>query len=1761
MPERKVNTFEGGMVQDVSSRLNKDNVYYHSKHGRLIYNDNGTFSWSNARGNHFSFELDLFHGCEQEYINKYPKAQIIGWVECRDKLILFISCLPPDHAGDAGSHSEIGAVYYDNDNENHFYETVFNDAFDPNGDRLNFSVNHPIEATYVYENPDIERIYWTDDEEVPRAFNLKIGENAQNAIAPYTVGNKWYRPSNCADLYPSFYSAHDMDLQSQVWFGPFEFVRTVNGSLTAGMYQYTYRYGNHDGNFSSWYALSTHLFLTSEEVNDENWHQYFMSTVGQDTSKGIELVLKGVDARWQVVQFAYVYSESPDQILNANIFGIHDITDADIAASRITIAHTENTGIPMDITEILSTYESIEKVKTLKIKDERLFFGNVEVTPTIGLTFEQIGQINITPKYRLTNDDEIYGWRMVGDKDSPSTSITHQNPKGVDNPVFLNKTLYDGTINQLEVNNDYVNYKGMQVEHSFKGYFRGETYRFGIVFFDLTGQPSLVQHIGDFTFPEQSSTVWTKALSPDINNVFNTGNISNVPTLTRLSGLDSNQNPVDEDNFISPNAITWNSISHPSIPDENTFVGVSTINSFLDGLPMDLTGVLPASNEGAAGNTFELKNPMLRLQGIDVSNIDISDINDQISGFAIVRAKRDETIIAQGLIQHAVENRTALAPGLPWIDEEPGGIFPPPTEHSLHGKHGETSGVHARYNMHSLSKVPVDGTYDVQCLHNGGFEADYSKHEGYQIFFGEKLKRQHHWYVFECPDHMISMGTGGDGIFSFLAEGYEVPTNYRMKLVGNAQNYGTFGPNDSLGSHDDHACHFYTKHYNTRLINYASLDGDGDPIQTVNSPSETTTFADGTTQTIPGKLLGPGSKTLLCQSGESDYAAYLMYEGEEINWSDVWNNDASTTRIGGMWTSPALVHNFVDLSNTEFASDFYSGGVAQKMGWMNQTFVNGLNINTEDFESYLTPYGAPKQFICKYWGYDAITRNLYQSLCDHCSWHESDWFNPGGNQGAEQRGPRFAQFLGAGHEGTIYFRAESWDDLRIWDDLCKTMRLGWELADVAAFPNATGTDRTAALYSRVYNTNLGHYTGHGYGLEGATQIWPIVNLIYEGKIPYGGVNETSLSNTVYEFTGTFVPVNQNLNSEFFMAPMLDTVNEVEVFGGDCFLGFYDYARILPWWIGHQKAISYRLIDENDGYCGENNSMIDWGHDGGGAIAGHAFVTNAYQGGVTDAFSDIGENNRRTVDMAHGMVIPIESKYNHNMRYDENRYANVGTKSFAEYSAYIEDSDSMDFTFAGGLHYYRKNCEGVDLQYELQTFDYAAILDHYETEYFYTPKSIMAPATIPFDYPVRWYYSNKKRYGDVMDAFREFPAIQYIDLDGAHGEITSSALLFSYLYSYQESGYGRLRINERTILKAEAGAEVILGNPDILTGIDYISTEYGNQHQWGLCTSDKNAYWIDISKAKVLRHGQDGLVILSDANGLHEWITSKSRFFIERDNPIGFYTTGLYTIFDFEHGDVYFSTRRFWTDLASIEHVPSDRNAAATQKSGGKTVKGAKKGDRVLIGDGRILDRTNPKKTGKAKAVREQVTEISSLYFDEETLLYNENIDAFTTFYLRAPKIYFRFGKSLFAPDPGHNYNLADYPVDSWSKNVYLYNGENSNFGSFFNIVYGSALTFFTNVNHFYSKVFDNQYYSANPVIEVMLTNVAWETETTGSNIIAGDERIRYREELLRMPTRGLTAGTRLRGKRLRTNMNVSNVTNLDLELSSIETLFRYIKRV
>ena len=216
---------------------------------------------------------------------------------------------------------------------------------------LNFNVNNPIENISVYENDNIQKVYWIDGLNQSRVINI---------VADSTVSGSWNDSS--------FDFVQDLELKETV-----TVVRDdlASGSFSSGVIQYAFTYYNKYGQESNIFYTSPiqYISFASRGASPE-----------EKVSNSFTITIANPDTRFDYIRVYSIHRASIDA--TPNVLNVIDlpINAANVRAGK-TLTYTDNgtIGTNVDPTELL--YVGGEEVVfgTMTQKDNTLFLGNADI--------------------------------------------------------------------------------------------------------------------------------------------------------------------------------------------------------------------------------------------------------------------------------------------------------------------------------------------------------------------------------------------------------------------------------------------------------------------------------------------------------------------------------------------------------------------------------------------------------------------------------------------------------------------------------------------------------------------------------------------------------------------------------------------------------------------------------------------------------------------------------------------------------------------------------------------------------------------------------------------------------------------------------------------------------------------------------------------------------------------------------------------------------------------------------------------------------------------------------------------------------------------------------------------------------------------------------------------------------------------------------------------------------------------------------------
>ena len=482
-------------------------------------------SITNRKGNSLFFDLDNVTSS----ISITGTRAILGSTSIRNTIILFV-------ADDSDQNGWIFTVTYDE--QDNTFSSITEIYANTN---LYFSKNNPIEAAGRFESGSVQRVYWTDYNNYLRTIN----------IADPNVNNY---PPELIDIFPNITYTQPLLTAIQ-----------NSGNLEIGVYQYAYRLITADGKQTlvSPPSVLIHLSTTSESVSDvqrysgnaetvfaTKAHEISIDTSGYSDFESIELisVFKESITASPIVQSIETKSVSPTTTTFLHTGNEGTIIDLETFTytTKNYAFKTCKTLTPKDnslvVANIKGSYFDIDELLTGESFDARTARYNTSGDLPFPLTGtpEEVEEKKLKNAFNIELDTSVYGtvtdkgynsdahWDVEWHTDKQFKYQSNGSTLGGDGAnirytFYLHQTHVDsqssaekqslgyspGSVPALGdgytyTNQSFENNASPFLSGLIRGYKRGETYRFGIVFYNKKGESSFVQYIGDIKFPDIS---------------------------------------------------------------------------------------------------------------------------------------------------------------------------------------------------------------------------------------------------------------------------------------------------------------------------------------------------------------------------------------------------------------------------------------------------------------------------------------------------------------------------------------------------------------------------------------------------------------------------------------------------------------------------------------------------------------------------------------------------------------------------------------------------------------------------------------------------------------------------------------------------------------------------------------------------------------------------------------------------------------------------------------------------------------------------------------------------------------------------------------------------------------------------------------------------------------------------------------------------------------------------------------------------------
>lgn len=530
---------------------------------------------------------------------------LIGWVSLRDSfddnLYLFTTtgAVDPDDPTTWGgpnlpiTDGQIWKLHY-NKAGDYANSTNYTLSLVYSNPALNFTKYRPIANPGMiegrYENEFIQKIYWTDNYNVPRQINV-----ADPNVASLTLDELRLLPSLSMDL-PQVTEVID------------------GGGLYMGVYQVAYRLKNTNGSETRFSRTSQLIPIINAAEGNATVSTYYPTKPLLDNTntndpkptvagKSIRVEVQNIDTNFDTIEFATLYYRDNTSTPEINI--IKEIAIPADGSVDTYISGNEDK-VPITLDEFTAFTSAIIRAKTLAAKKQTLFLGNVAlgtqivdwdarayrfplnsnttiITDTnsrsytldasIGYQITQENGTSVTPYLIPEEHDSVQDYNSQSPLlDTNNLYQRNSNVLGGSGPnvsyEFVTETIL------LDIKNDtgtpvfaphlkaasdsgttfwsedrYYASRGNSLSNNaspykydiFVGYRRDEMERFGIVFFDELDNPTYVNWIGDIRMPHMFMPDTTNgAVYPGSSNGRST--IESTDLHTNIVKLDTTNN-------------------------------------------------------------------------------------------------------------------------------------------------------------------------------------------------------------------------------------------------------------------------------------------------------------------------------------------------------------------------------------------------------------------------------------------------------------------------------------------------------------------------------------------------------------------------------------------------------------------------------------------------------------------------------------------------------------------------------------------------------------------------------------------------------------------------------------------------------------------------------------------------------------------------------------------------------------------------------------------------------------------------------------------------------------------------------------------------------------------------------------------------------------------------------------------------------------------------------------------------------------------
>lgn len=212
-----------------------------------------------------------------------------------------------------------------------------------------------------------------------------------------------------------------------------------------------------------------------------------------------------------------------------------------------------------------------------------------------------------------------------------------------------------------------------------------------------------------------------------------------------------------------------------------------------------------------------------------------------------------------------------------------------------------------------------------------------------------------------------------------------------------------------------------------------------------------------------------------------------------------------------------------------------------------------------------------------------------------------------------------------------------------------------------------------------------------------------------------------------------------------------------------------------------------------------------------------------------------------------------------------------------YSTEIESRVNLDFRYGNTM-----NLDDNTLVTP-QNFNLYNHGGYEQTNQYFTFKAIDYDRYLDQSFPNMITWSKEKTLGEDIDTWTSIPMLSTLDLDGTKGEITKLVRFNNEIIAFQDNAFAQILFNSRVQIPVSDGVPVEITNGYKVDGKRYISESIGMSNKWSMAVSPYALYFADDSKNSLYAYNGQ-LTDLSSSKGMKTWMYDKGNDFRPVWNP-------------------------------------------------------------------------------------------------------------------------------------------------------------------------------------------------------------------------------------------------------------------------------------